>query len=173
MRRVVERFGVEVRLAYQRHGFRNQREVAQKAGLEQSVVSRMFQGTPPGTAGLMKWARLIGEPVEKWASLAEGYDWKEPADPLSHGVLSPPTPPASPPVQVALPAVPAAILEAIEAAEGREDKLAIAYGYLKSLQAKGLIRFGADKSDVYDVRLHIVRAYEQITGQRLLGPEVG
>lgn len=193
MRRYVARFGEEARAAYKQQGFRNQADAARKAGLDTSVVSRLLNGVPPGAGSLILWARAINQPLAKWLALAQDEDWQDttasssnpPSGPVQraegengseHGEGGQNASPAAGAaksgalVQFTHPDPPREVYDAIAMAETNEDKIQIAWDYIRRPELK--LRFGAHRADRADIRLDIIRHYEEITGIRLLPPEV-
>lgn len=162
LRRTVEQFGEAVRQVYKARGFRNQRDMATKTGIHFSVISRMLRGEIPGGESLIKWADYLGEPAAKWLALSQGLEWE--------GVETAPERPVEATIIFPVPPVPSTVTAMIEAAESNEDKVTIAFNYLRSVPG---LQFGADqRAGSYPARLAIIRLYEKYTGLRLLPLEV-
>jgi hypothetical protein len=70
------------------------------------------------------------------------------------------------------PAIPSAVTEAIERAESKEEKVAIAFNYL--LRPELDLRLGANSMVKMpaDAQLALVRLYERLSGVMLLPPDV-
>lgn len=165
VRRKDERFRVEAEKAYSRLSFKSQKAAAVSAGLDASVLSRILNGYPGGPDALIKFARLVDEPVAKWLALANGEPWEELAEDGPGATAR-----HEPAVQIDVGEVPPPIQAAIAAADTREEKVNVAFAYLKSLPN---VRFGADTGSANaDARLHIIRTYGRLTNVQVLPPEV-
>lgn len=160
-RRNVPALGEAAREAYKRVGFKSTRQASIKTGMHFTIIARMMKGEPCSAPNLIRWAAAVGEVPEKWLALAQGLPYDGPAtvdDTPDRGGLTFNAPP-----------VPESVVKMVEAAETNEDKVAVAFAYLRSLPD---LRFGSDRSGTYAAKLAIIRTYEKYTGLHLVPPEV-
>lgn len=161
-----------------------------KTGIAHTTILKMQKGYIPRRSTICDWAVGLGDSINKWLVIA-GYQ------PLPDNADKPPSGPvqraegengsehgeggqnASPAagaaksgalVQFTHPDPPREVYDAIAMAETNEDKIQIAWDYIRRPELK--LRFGAHRADRADIRLDIIRHYEEITGIRLLPPEV-
>ncbi|MEI6916375.1 MAG: hypothetical protein WCL39_14665, partial [Armatimonadota bacterium] len=163
VRKVVEQFGVAAREAYTKMGFQSLRTAGLATGIAFTTIGGMMKGETPGTANLKRWADALNEPVAKWVSLASG-------EPYDGTDAVAPAPVDTPPIQFTHPDPPQEVLDAIACAPSRDEKVQVAWDYLRRPELK--LRFGAYKGDSTGRRVAIIRHYERTTGVSLLPPEV-
>lgn len=156
-------FGAAVREALGSRGL-SLRQAQIKTNIDHTTILKMSKGWRPKKGVLIDFAVGLSEPINKWLQLA-GYD-PLPTEPVKTAGSEPPG--EESPVQFTVPDIPESITEAIASADTKEEKVTIAYSYLKSLEKQGVISFGAHRSDIFDTRLRIIRTYEGITGKQLL-----
>ena len=152
-------FGDAVKEACSRRGYSSTRHAEYKTGLDHSLISKMQNGQVPGVKVLMRWAAAIGEPVDKWLELA------------GHPPVSAPPGNTTSPTDAA-PSVPPAVLRAVAEAPTREEKIIIAFDYLRrpelGLQMGGSQMLGMPTES----KLALIRLYERMAGVQILPPEV-
>lgn len=177
---------------FERKGWTSSRQVERITGLHYTLVARLRRGVPCGAGVMKRWAEAVQESPAKWIALANGVAWpdttpapKPPSGPVQragaengseHGEEGQNASPAAGAaksgalVQFTHPAPPREVYDAIAMAETNEDKIQIAWDYIRRPELK--LRFGAHRADRADIRLDIIRHYEEITGIQLLPPEV-
>lgn len=155
------RFGDAVREACERHKFTSTRHAGYRTGIDYSLISKMQNGTVPGIKVIIRWATAIEEPVNKWLELA-GYD-PVPTEPSISTSQMPAT---------QQPDVPPAVRQAIQDATTREEKIAVAFEYIRRPELG--LQMGSSQmlSLPTESKLALIRLYERMSGVQVLPSEV-
>lgn len=136
----------------------------------------MLQGVIPSITTVKQWAAALGEPEGPWLVWAFGSEGA--TDDNSQRTLYGDAPPLvetarkEPQGRSKVSSIPPAVLNAIDAASGREEKIALAFHYL--LRPELDLRLGSDAMlrTPVDSQLALIRLWERLTGQQLLPNEV-
>lgn len=163
-----------------------------KTGIAHTTILKMQKGYIPRRSTICDWAVGLGDSINKWLVIAGYQPLPDNADKPPSGPVQPARPENGPEhgtggqsaagasrglenetlIQLAHPAPPAEVLDAIAAAVTREEKIAIAWDYIRRPELK--LRFGGHHADANDPawRLDIIRHYEKLAGLQLLPPEI-
>jgi len=151
MSRVNEEFGKAVQEKLQKRGWSHQRAWINTT-IPGATIGRMALGLVPGEDHIIKWAKALGENINYWLQLA-GYD------PIPEELIC------------ERGTIPTETQQAIERAPTKEDKIKIAFAFVR---ADKTIRFGASDMGKYPIqaKLDMVRMYERYRNIELLPPDI-